>query len=276
MTHSNGTSPSSDAAALDPLAALFAYRQAMNEFTLDPRSTALLIVDLQYGSTHLDYGWLPLYCAAGYQDVAETYARRIDEVVLPNVQRLQATFRDAGAPVVFLNVGTISGTVGDMPPRFKRAAAYWLDRQLTPPYASLGSRDIAIRDEIAPRPGEQVITKTGASGFTASPLERVLWNLGARELVVCGVATNYCVESTFRDASDRGLDCVLVDDACAATSMDIHRLGVESMKPFGRVTTTASLLVELAPAFQLRTSPESAPSRDRATPLGTSAESFRR
>jgi nicotinamidase-related amidase len=253
MTHSNRAAIAPADGGLDPLAALFAYRQAMNEFTLDPSSTALLVVDLQYGSTHLDYGWLPLYCAAGYREVAESYGRRIDEIVLPNVQRLQARFRAAGAPVVFLNVGTTTGTVGDMPPRFKRAASYWLDRQLAPPYAAIGTREIAIRDEIAPRPGEQVITKTGASGFTASPLDRVLWNLRVRELVVCGVATNYCVETTFRDASDRGYDCVLVDDACAATNMEIHRLGVESMKPFGRVTTTSELLAELDVAFTART-----------------------
>jgi nicotinamidase-related amidase len=229
----------------------------MNEFTLSPQTTGLLVVDLQYGSTHLDFGWLPLYCAAGYRDVAEAYAARIDQVVLPNVQKLQASFRAAGAPVIFLTVGTITGTVGDMPPRFRRAAQWWLDQNLAPPYAKLGSRDIAVRDEIAPLPGEQVITKTGASGFTASPLERVLWNLNVRELVVCGVATNYCVESTFRDAVDHGFDCILVDDASAATNMDIHRLGVESMKPFGRVSLTEDVLAEFEATRALDTQPAS-------------------
>jgi biuret amidohydrolase len=224
---------------------LSGYRQAMNDFTLSPSSSALLIVDLQVASADLGCGWLPVYRAHGYVEEVDAYLARMRGIVLPNVRRLQQVFRQASAPVIFLTVGSVVGDLADMPPRFTRAARYWSKLGITPPYAKLGSREILVLEEIAPQPGEAVITKTGASGFTASPLERVLWNRNVRELAICGVATHYCVESTLRDASDRGFDCVAVQDACAAFPAELHELGLRSMAPFCRIETTDEVVAEL-------------------------------
>jgi len=148
--------------------------------------------------------------------------------------------------VIFLTVGSSVGDLSDMPPRFRRAAAYCAEHGLPAPWAGLGTREITILDEVKPLPGEAVVVKTGASGFTGSPLDRVLRSRGIRELVFCGVATTYCVESTLRDAADRGFDCVLVEDASYDLNDDAHQRGVESCRYFARVDQTDAVIVELS------------------------------
>jgi nicotinamidase-related amidase len=138
-----------------------------------------------------------------------------------------------------------------MPPRFARGARHWERLGFEPPYARVGTRDIQVLDEIAPLRHEPVITKTGASGFTASALESVLFNHGIRELAICGVATAYCVESTLRDAADHGYDTVLVEDGCADSTEEIHQRGVAGCAAFGRIDATERLVAEIgSPAGQ--------------------------
>jgi len=224
---------------------LYAYRRAMNDVPIDARACALIIVDLQNASCDPTCGWLPAYEAIGHGDVMSAYYERIQKIVLPNVRRLQQAFRAARAPVVFLTVGTMVGDLSDMPERFRRSERYWQSKGVTPPYARYGTREMAVIDAIAPRPGEAVIAKTGYSGFTGTPLERVLFNASVRQVAMCGVATEACVESTLRDGVDRGYDCMLVEDACASVTDESHRAGVRSMELFARIVDTATVEREI-------------------------------
>jgi nicotinamidase-related amidase len=77
----------------------------------------------------------------------------------------------------------------------------------------------------------------------------VLRHLGVDSLVVGGVATNACVESTVRDAADSGYRCLLVDDACAGYDAAFHEMTMRSFRNvFGRIGTTDDALQELAAA----------------------------
>lgn len=246
MTRASARSTTSDptirADAREPL---FAYREAMHDFRIDPKTSALVIVDLQYGSAGPEHGFAKAYRAIGYAELLDVYLERIRDVVVPSVRRLLAAFRSAGAPVIYLTVGTIVGDLSDMPPRFRRAADHWRALGIEPPYARVGTREMDVLDDIAPEAGDAWIVKTGASGFTASPLERVLWNRGVREIAFCGVATTYCVESTLRDAADRGFDVVLVEDGCADVLPETHDRGVKNCAAFGRVAGADQLIAEL-------------------------------
>jgi ureidoacrylate peracid hydrolase len=224
---------------------LYAYRRAMNDFKLDPALSALLVVDLQNGSCDPTCGWIPAYTAIGHGSVMAAYRERVEQSVLPNVRRLQEAFRALGADVLFLTVGTIVGDLSDMPQRFQRSYRYWESRGIRPPYARAGTAEMAVMDAIAPIEGEPVIPKTGYSGFTGTPLERVLFNKGVRQIVFCGVATDACVEATLRDAVDRGFDCVLAEDACAAATDESHERGIRSMEAFARVSTVNGVVSEL-------------------------------
>jgi nicotinamidase-related amidase len=96
----------------------------------------------------------------------------------------------------------------------------------------------------APRPGEFVVSgQVGASAFSASNLDAYLRNNGISRLLLCGFALHVCVESTLRDAHDRGYDAVLIEDATAAFNGEQRRHVLEDVvHHFGSRTTVDELL----------------------------------
>jgi biuret amidohydrolase len=215
---------------------------------LDGRRVALVVVDLQYGSTHPEFGWLAFHRERGQPEVVAEYVRRIDALVLPNVGLLLDAFRRTERAVVYLTVVSEMPDHSDRTPAYQRNARRWASEGLPIPYAVAGTRAAVVRDEIAPRPGEPVIGKVTASGFNSSNLAAHVRNRRLDTLVFAGVATNFCVESTLRDAADLGYDCILVEDACAAVTEEAHRIGVASMRPFAQIATTAALVAALEAA----------------------------
>lgn len=97
-----------------------------------------------------------------------------------------------------------------------------------------------------PQPGEIMVDKPGYSAFHQTDLSQILTNRGVQHLLLCGVTTEVCVQSTLRDAVDRGFDCVTVGDACAASdpALQAPALAMIAVEGgiFGRVATTAELL----------------------------------
>lgn len=228
-----------------PDAPLSAYRSAIHGRSLDPSTTALVIVDLQYGSASREYGYGPLLLATGQGLVLERYVSRVENVVVPSVQRLQRAFRSVGASVLFLTFGTVTGDFSDMPPRFRRGVDYWRGIGFEPPYARVGTRSIEVLDDVAPSAGEPCLVKTVASGVVGTPMVELLRDRAVRAVVVCGVTTSYCVESTLRDLADSGFDVVLAEDACAELTEEMHERGVKGCAAFGRVASAADIASEL-------------------------------
>jgi nicotinamidase-related amidase len=72
-----------------------------------------------------------------------------------------------------------------------------------------------IMPEVAPLPSEIVLYKITGSAFNSTPLHLILHNMGRRTLILCGLITNGCVESTARDARDLSYDLIVASDACA-------------------------------------------------------------
>jgi isochorismate hydrolase len=99
---------------------------------------------------------------------------------------------------------------------------------------------------LEPRPDELVVNKTTYGTFNSTGLDHALRSLGITSLVVGGVVTNVCVETTARDAADRGYDVVVLDDGSAAFSPEIHEATLLSFQgPFGRVRTSDEVLALL-------------------------------
>ena len=79
-----------------------------------------------------------------------------------------------------------------------------------------GEPGCEIVPELAPLPGETVIDKPGKGAFHATPLQPLLQRLGVTQLVFAGVTTEVCVQTTMREANDRGYECLLVEEATAS------------------------------------------------------------
>jgi ureidoacrylate peracid hydrolase len=104
------------------------------------------------------------------------------------------------------------------------------------------SWDVEVVDALRPADGDRVIDKNRPSAFYASSFDTTLTELGVDSLVVCGVTTNCCVESTVRDASQRDYKTFVVEDAVAEFEEDRHRVALQSMdRLFADVVTLADV-----------------------------------
>lgn len=208
-------------------------------FRLDPRSTALAVVDMQYATACRTTGFGRWLAEAGREQEGRYRFDRLEQLVVPNIVRLLARFRERDLPRLFIRLGAQLEGCSDLVQHYRELEAAFGN--------VLGRREYEFLDELAPEPNEPVVEKLSASAFTSSNIDSLLRNLGVESIVLTGVSTSQCVDLTARDAADRGYRSVIVEDAVAEDRPDYHAWTLEQFQRlFGRVATTDELLAELA------------------------------
>ena len=212
-------------------------RDFMTEPVVDPAQAALVIIDMQY-ATGSRQGALGRRMKAEGSNVTDYRFDRIEQLLVPNILRLRQHFRDHGRPVVHVTLGAALPDASDAPPHMRKL--------LSSCNNYVGSREHEIIDELKPLPGEHVVSKTSVGAFASTAIDSLLRALGAQQLYMVGVSTNMCVETTAREAADRGFQVTLVEDACGTTFAELHEVTMRNFQRlFGRVTSTAQTLGEL-------------------------------
>jgi nicotinamidase-related amidase len=111
-----------------------------------------------------------------------------------------------------------------------------------------------IVEALYPIDGEPVIDKPGKGAFYQTDLEAMLRNCAIENLLVCGVTTEVCVNTTVREANDRGYRCIVLGDCCASYFPEFHEMGLKMIKAqggiFGWVSNSASAIAALARTTQ--------------------------
>lgn len=182
---------------------------------------SLLVVDLQryYIDPRASFrAWTEFHApgALGYIE------GRIRESVVPAVSRLKAQFGRRGWPTAYLR---LCGTAEDRSDlhRIFRQAHDLAGSEGFPDLYPLASDPLSeILPEAAPEPGDAVFDKTTFSGFASGGLASWLRETAPRAIVFAGLATSQCVDTTARDASDRGFGVVHIEDAQADYGADEH------------------------------------------------------
>ena len=216
----------------------------MPEFALGGKRIALLVVDMQRFCAHPDYG-LGARLREHFPQAAEYYFARLS-LIVPNIARLQRAFRETQRQVIFTTFGSELPGGGDLP-RSRRRPPGRPERQFN--NFSRGTVEHGILPDLRPVSGDLVINKVTTSAFTSTGIDQSLRHLGVDVLAITGVSTEVCVESTARDAADRGYECVLVDDACATLDAAAHAATLTSFaRLFGRVMSTDALVDEMTNA----------------------------
>jgi ureidoacrylate peracid hydrolase len=163
------------------------------------------------------------------------FFREMRERAVPNMQRLQQGCRKAGVEIMYTVIEALTQDGRDLS----------LDYKISRLFCPKGSRDAQVIDEIAPVGDEIVIPKTSSSVFISTNIHYVLGNLGVRHLIVAGVLTDQCVDSTVRDACDLGYLVTLVTDACATQSEERHRSSIANNRGYCRQVATDEMVAEL-------------------------------
>jgi nicotinamidase-related amidase len=173
-------------------------------FRLDPRAVALVVIDMQRDFTEPGG-----FGASLGNDVSRLQA------IIPAVRRLIDGFRAAKLPVIH-TMECHRPDLSDLHPAKRERGNPAIrigDRGPMGRVLIAGEPGTAIIDEVAPLAGEIVIEKPGKGAFYATRLAAELYRLGARQLVFAGVTTEVCVQTSMREANDRGYECLLAEDA---------------------------------------------------------------
>ena len=200
---------------------------SIRERAIEPEKAALLVIDLQKG--HYNEERIDAEPQRSY------LYDRIRNVVIPNGQRLIASFRMARAEVMYTVIECLTLDGRDRS----------LDYKISGLFAAKGSWEAEVIDDLEPLKNEIVIPKTSSSLFNSTNFDYVLRNLGIEYLVVMGILTDQCVETTIRDGCDRGYLMTVVEDACAADSSGRHEESLSGIKGYCRRRTTEDVVAEL-------------------------------
>ena len=206
-----------------------------------PEETALIVVDMQNA-----------YCSkGGYLDLCGFDVSGAAPVI-EETRQVVAACRAAGIPVIFLQNGfsaDLREAPGPAAPvwhksnalKFMRANEAYAGKLITH-----GTWDHAIVDGLAPQPGDLLVPKARYSGFAGTGLEQLLAARRVRTVLVAGVATNVCVESTIRDAYHREFFPVMITDATMAAGPGAQAATEFNVQAFfGWLTTGAELRAAL-------------------------------
>jgi len=183
---------------------------------------ALLIVDVQ--RYYLDPA--ASFCAYSeyrWPGSTEYLRNMMDQTVFPAVLKLRQAFDLEGWPVIYLRLCGSKEDRSDLHRFFRR---FWEEAQeagFQDCYPLASDPWASVADRIRPRAGDLVIEKTGFSGFHGTALQAILQAAGVELLVMTGLATSQCVDTTARDGSDRGFSIVQVHDAQADYSELMHQ-----------------------------------------------------
>jgi nicotinamidase-related amidase len=206
-------------------------------FDFDPARTSLVIIDMQ--RDFLEPGG---FGAALGNDVF--LLRR----TIGPIRRVLDTARTAGLSIIHTREGH-RPDLADLPPAKKargRLAAGIGDPGPMGRILVRGEPGHDIIPELYPLAGEPVVDKPGKGAFFATDLDALLKNRGVTQLIVCGVTTEVCVNTTVREANDRGYDCLVVADCVGSYFPEFQEMGLRMIKAqggiFGWVATSEAVI----------------------------------
>jgi ureidoacrylate peracid hydrolase len=210
---------------------------------LDVDRTALLVVDMQNAFAS----------PGGMLELAGIDIRPARDAVA-NARLVCEAARAAGIPVVYLTIGwpvdqSTAGGPESPNPRKELALRLMRERpELRGKLLTFGTWDFEIVESLAPEPSDTVIVKSRYSGFQGTDLDSVLRGRGVRNLLIVGIASNVCVESTIRDAYFLEYWPVMIADATMpAGSAEIQRATIYNVSTFfGWVTTAEDVATSLS------------------------------
>ena len=209
-------------------------------FPLRKDAVALVVIDMQR-----DFAEEGGFGASLGNDVS-----RVTRIV-PDVKRLIEGFRAAGLPVIH-TMECHRPDLSDLPPAKRDRGAPTLRIGDDGPMGRIliaGEPGTAILPELAPVDGEIVIEKPGKGAFYATPLGDILKEKRITQLVFAGVTTEVCVQTTMREANDRGYECLLVEEATESYFPEFKAAAIAMIRAQGAIVGWTAKLDDVLEAI---------------------------
>ncbi|MEL6259622.1 MAG: isochorismatase family cysteine hydrolase [Cyanobacteria bacterium J06626_6] len=204
---------------------------------------ALLIIDMQ--RDFLEPG--------GFGEILGNDVSKLQSIV-PALQRLQSAFREQGITIIQTKEGH-RADLSDCPVSKRMRGKGNLTIGDEGPMGRIlitGEPGNNIIEAVKPLPGEIVINKPGKGAFYQTDLEKILQKQQVTHIIFTGVTTEVCVQSTMREANDRGYECLLVEDATASYLPEFKQSTLEMIRAQGGIvgwTATTQQVIESLAAY---------------------------
>ena len=212
-------------------------------YRFEPVSTALIVIDMQRDFVE----------TGGFGESLGNDVSRLAAIV-PTVRALLDWCRASGVHVIHTREGH-RPDLSDCPPAKRERGNPALRIGDESPMGRIlidGEPGNDILAELAPAPGETVIVKPGKGAFYATALGDILRLQGITHLLLAGVTTEVCVQTTMREANDRGYDCLLVEDATESYFPEFKRATLDMIRAQGGIVGWTAPLAALRESGKLR------------------------
>ncbi|KRM90171.1 cysteine hydrolase family protein [Liquorilactobacillus cacaonum] len=191
-------------------------------YPIKKESTILLVVDMQNEFVLDDFGDAAKFKEEGTYAQWIPFYERINQIVIPNNQKLLSVFRKEDMLVSYARIASFRTDGRDRSPVQRRPG--WNNILL--PKSTYGSQ---IIDALKPMEEDIVVEKSTDSVVNGTAYVQLLNNLQVKTVIVTGVVTDQCVATSVRDLADRGFNVIVAEDACAGATMDVHEAELKIM-----------------------------------------------
>ncbi len=194
-------------------------------YSFDPATTALVMIDMQRDFVE----------PRGFGEALGNDVSLLRRAIEPCTRLLEAA-RQAGLLIVHTREGHRADLSNCPAAKLTRGGKTFIGQQ-----GSMGRILIQgepghdIIPELYPLSGEPIIYKPAKAAFYATDLHLILQARGIKSLIICGVTTEVCVQTTAREANDRGYEVLIPEDCCASYFPEFHRAALEMIKAQGAI-----------------------------------------